>query len=77
VPADQKADPELSNLSGRAEERKRMLLERGLSTPYVRLCLEAYAQGVISGGRVAEMMLVDNFELNEIADLFDFNLQPQ
>jgi hypothetical protein len=43
----------------------------------VRLCLEAYAQGVISGGRVAEMMLVDNFELNEIADLFDFNLQPQ
>jgi Zn-dependent peptidase ImmA (M78 family) len=77
VPANQKTDPELANLSGLAEQRKLALLERGLSTPYVRLCLDAYTRGAISGGRVAEMMLVDNFELSEIADLFNFNLQPQ
>ena len=77
VPTDLKTDPELVNISGRAQERKRGLLERGLSTSYVSLCFDAYARRLISGGRAAEMMLVDDFELNEIAELFNMNLQAQ
>jgi Zn-dependent peptidase ImmA (M78 family) len=77
VPAERKVDPELVNLSGRAEARKRGLLERGLSTFYVTLCFDAYAQGLITGGRTAEMMLVDDFELNEIAELFNVTLQAK
>jgi len=33
------------------------------TTYYVELCFEALPKGLISTGRVAEMMLVDNFEL--------------
>ncbi len=75
VPASMKVDPELANLDARASERKRELLKRGLSTSYVSLCFEALSQGKISGGRAAEMMLIDDFELNEIASLFHVHLQ--
>jgi Zn-dependent peptidase ImmA (M78 family) len=75
VPAEMKVDPELVNVPPRVEARKRELLERGLSTSYVNLCFEAYSRGVISGGRAAEMMLVSDFELNEIAELFNVSLQ--
>jgi Zn-dependent peptidase ImmA (M78 family)/transcriptional regulator with XRE-family HTH domain len=77
VPAVLKTDPELDKLSEHAKTRKRELLEKGLSTSYVNLCFDAYAHGIISGGRIAEMMLVDNFELNEIAELFNVKMQTQ
>ncbi|MHB1021376.1 MAG: helix-turn-helix domain-containing protein [Acidobacteriaceae bacterium] len=70
VPAHLKADPELSGLDGRSLERKRELLERGLSTFYVDICFQALSEDLISAGRAAEMMLVDDFELGEIATLF-------
>lgn len=77
VPAHAKTDPELTTLSPRAAERKSELLERGLSSYYVGLCFEALAKGAVSAGRAAEMMLVSDFELAEIAELFSVSLQPQ
>jgi hypothetical protein len=55
--------------------RKRELLERGLSSYYVELCFEALGKGLISAGRAAEMMLIDDFELAEIAALFGLSVQ--
>lgn len=77
VPAELKVDPELSGLEGRSLERKRELLTKGLSTFYVNLCFEALSAGMISAGRTAEMMLVDDFELGEIASLFGRRVQSE
>jgi Zn-dependent peptidase ImmA (M78 family) len=74
VPAKQKLDPELVNLSDKALARKRELLEWGLSSYYVGLCFEAVSKGLISAGRAAEMLLIDDFELPEIAALFGVKL---
>lgn len=77
VPVDQKVDPEFSGLEGKSLERKRELLKRGLSTFYVDLCFQALSRGIISAGRAAEMMMVDDFELREIAALFGARLQSE
>jgi len=77
VPTDLKIDPELSGLEGRSLERKHELLKRGLSTFYVDLCFQALSKGVISAARTAEMMLVDDFELSEIAILFGRRVQSE
>ncbi len=70
VPAHEKTDPELANLEPRLAARKEELLSRGLSAFYVGLCLEAWTREIVSAGRAAEMLLVDDFELRDIADLF-------
>lgn len=70
VPAHEKTDPELANLPEQVVARKESLLQRGLTSFYVGLCLEAWNRGIVSAGRAAEMLLVDDFELAEIADLF-------
>ena len=75
VPAHEKIDPELANLDPRLVARKAELLSRGLSNFYVGLCLEAWTRDIVSAGRVAEMLLVDDFEIWDIADLF--GLRPR
>jgi Zn-dependent peptidase ImmA (M78 family)/transcriptional regulator with XRE-family HTH domain len=75
VPAESKVDPELSGLQGRVLKRKRGLLERGLSSYYVELCFEALSKGLVSAGRVSEMLLINDFELVEIAALFGRSVQ--
>lgn len=66
-----KEDPELpASLSVKGRQRKTALLERGVSTYYAELCLEAQARSLISAARAAEMLLVDEAELREIATLF-------
>ena len=77
VPAAQKVDPELANLSEAAAARKRELFQRGLSSSYVGLCFEAFHRGLISGGRAAEMLMVDQLELTDLASLYRINLQAQ
>jgi hypothetical protein len=74
VPAHQKIDPELANLPEQVATRKESLLQRGLTNFYVDLCLEAWTRGIVSAGRAAEMLLVDDFELRDIAELFDVRL---
>jgi Zn-dependent peptidase ImmA (M78 family) len=71
VPRNLKVDPELSeSLSLGSRQRREELLKRGLSNFYVRLCFDAYEQGFISAGRVAEMLLTSKYELIEIASIY-------
>ncbi len=75
VPAASKVDPELpTSLSLTSRERREGLLRRGLSTFYVGLCFDAYEQGMISAGRLAEMLLVDEKELLTIANIYGRSL---
>lgn len=71
VPSASKVDPELpEDLSPSAFARKSHLLEKGLSTFYVNLCFNAYRENHITAPRMAEMLLVEQNELYEIADLY-------
>lgn len=76
LPRQSKVDPELpTSLSPRSFERRQEMLQRGLSTYYVELCLEAYSQNLITKARLAEILLVDERELFDIAGLFQANIQ--
>lgn len=72
VPIDMKEDPELpATLSPRSRERKEALLQRGLSDYYVRLCFEAYREGIVSAARLMEIFrLESSAELRELAELY-------
>jgi Zn-dependent peptidase ImmA (M78 family) len=75
VRSDLKVDPELpADLPERSKERKHQLLAMGLSDFYVELCFEAYTRAVISRGRLAECLLIDDAELQEIAMLYGRSL---
>lgn len=75
VPQEAKADPELSaDLTNRSRVRKESLLELGLSEHYVELCFDAYNQGVISRGRLAEFLLIDDVDLQWVAELYGRSL---
>ena len=75
IPKKFKDDPELpSALTGAAKTRKLDMLSRGLSTNYVELCFSAYNEGIVTAGRLAEMLLVDNAELPNVAALFGKSL---
>lgn len=74
VPAHQKSDPELHGLEAKQLERKQRLLERGLSTFYVSICFDALSEAIISNARAAEMLLVSETDLTELANLFGVNL---
>ena len=76
VPLDRKIDPEFPvSLSPGSRQRREQSLKRGLSTFYVSLCLDAYEQDFISAGRLAEMLLVSERELGEMADLYGRTLR--
>jgi Zn-dependent peptidase ImmA (M78 family)/transcriptional regulator with XRE-family HTH domain len=71
VPKESKIDPELgADLSALSRQRKLEMLKRGLSDHYVHLCLEAYRKQVVSYGRLAELLLLDEAELTSVMDLF-------
>jgi Zn-dependent peptidase ImmA (M78 family) len=76
VDSTSKVDPELpSSLSPKSRERKQVMLRRGLSDYYVGICLDGYERGTITAARLAEMLLVDERELGEIAALFGRSLE--
>lgn len=71
VPKDAKVDPELpSNLSPRSHQRRSELLSQGLSMHYVKLCFDGYERGLVSSGRLSEMLLLSNDELPVVAELY-------
>lgn len=72
IPKQYKEDPELpANLPPRSKERKKLLLEHGLSDHYVSLCFDAYRERLISAPRLIEMLLLDtDYQLIEIAELY-------
>jgi Zn-dependent peptidase ImmA (M78 family)/transcriptional regulator with XRE-family HTH domain len=75
LPRSSKIDPELpDDLSPLSRERKLTLLRMGLSSRYVHLCFEAYERGIISSGRLSEMLVVDERDLASIAELFGAGL---
>jgi len=71
IPLGAKDDPELSpDLTAQSRMRKLALIERGISSYYADLCFEAYQRNIISGARLAEMLLAEESDLREIAKLF-------
>lgn len=60
----------LDSLSPKSKARIQELLKRGLSHYYVSLAIEAYEQGLISSGRISEMLLGTQADLNEVASIF-------
>lgn len=72
VPKTEKIDPEFPrDLSARSTERRRWVIDRGLSVYYVSLCFEAYRQQIITADRLKELLLLSSHsELQEIADLY-------
>ena len=71
LPREAKTDPELPpDLTPLQRTRRGEMLRRGLSSYYVDLCFEAYERGEVSAGRVAEMLLMDQLELADVAALF-------
>lgn len=65
-----KGDPEIPDgLSPKSRERIIGLLKRGLSRFYVNLCFDAYQEGIISVGRLSEMLLAHETETLDIAAL--------
>lgn len=74
IPRKNKDDYELNGISPNILSSKKKLLEKGLSTFYVRKCHEAYKNGHISSGKLAENLLVDESELPFILDLFKLKL---
>ncbi len=71
-----KGDPEIpDSLSPEGKRRMKELLEQGLSEHYVRQCFDAHERGIVSSGRLAEMLLLSETELPEIAELYGRRLQ--
>lgn len=71
IPRERKSDPELpDSLAPRPRRPKEDLLQRGLSDGYVGLCFDGYERGIISAGRLAEVLLATDSEVAEIAGLY-------
>lgn len=78
VPPALKSDPELPmTLAPNVRQRREEFLSRGLSMSYVDLCFDAYDRGVISAGRLGEMLLAKEDELPGIADLYGRQLKHE
>ncbi len=76
VPSRMKIDPELpESLSVGSRQRREQLLKKGLSVFYVELGFDAYERGYISAGRLAEILLVNERELSEMANIYGRNLK--
>jgi hypothetical protein len=69
VRRDLKIDPEMP-AQPHQRDRKSRLLAKGLSASYVILCMDAASQGLISHSRLAEALLCDSDELNDLLSLY-------
>jgi Zn-dependent peptidase ImmA (M78 family) len=66
-----KGDPEIPDtLPPKSRERIAELLQRGLSRSYVDLSFDAYHEGIISAGRLSELLLIHEMEISDIAGLY-------
>lgn len=71
VPRELKSDPELpDNLPPKIAERKKDLLQIGLSSYYVELCFNSYEAGILSAARLAEVLLSHQHQIADIALLY-------
>ncbi len=58
-------------------QRREKFLVRGLSMYYIDLCFEAYDLGIVSAGRLAEMLLAEDNEVFAIAELYGKRLKHE
>lgn len=71
LPKGAKTDPELPrSLTEKQRVRKAEMLQQGLSSAYVELCVEAFQKGVITRARLGEVLLLGADEVNELQTLF-------
>lgn len=72
----EKRDPELAgDFSPRELERKRTLLAKGLHDGYVHQAFEAYHRHLISLAKLADILLIEPSEVEELAALFGVSLR--
>lgn len=74
VPRNEQVDYELEDLTDRLKDSYKMMFERGITPYYVRLCYEAYDNGVITVDRMAEILDVSLYELPLLLDTFKLKL---
>ena len=66
-----KVDPEVpQRLTGNQRAAKVELLKRGLSDHYVKLCFDAYDSGIVSVGRLAELLFGTESDVKYIGSLY-------
>lgn len=71
IPKNTKTDPEIWDTDTEKQVYKRKyIIEKGLSTYYVDLCFQAYREGLISAGRLAEVLLCSTDELLKLAKAY-------
>jgi Zn-dependent peptidase ImmA (M78 family) len=75
IPVEYKIDPEFKNISGKSLERKKYLIEKGISQTYINKCKLAYEKNLISASKMAELLLMDTHELFEINNLFQLGIR--
>jgi len=75
IPTEYKLDPEFQGLSGKSLERKKYLLEKGISPDYINKCKSAYEKNIITASKMAEMLLMDINELFEMNELFQLGIR--
>lgn len=63
-------DPELEGVNPTQLQRRRLLLERGISAEYVHLCFDAFSRKLISFGLLCEMLLSSESGVQDIAQVF-------
>jgi Zn-dependent peptidase ImmA (M78 family)/transcriptional regulator with XRE-family HTH domain len=79
IPQDEKFDVEFISFdSEKDKERLRLIQDKGLSNYYIKLCFEGFRNGIISQGRLAEMLLCDTqSELTGLCLIFNESLDHE
>ena len=66
IPSESKDDADLAGETTRVRKKRKRLLEIGLSAEYVETCVDAYRQGEISVGRLADALLTSPIHLSAL-----------
>ncbi len=74
VPRTEQDDYELEGLTDYLKESYKMMFDRGITPYYVRLCYEAYENGVITVDRMAEILDISLYELPLLLDTLKLKL---
>lgn len=74
VPRNEQVDYELEDLTDYLKDSYKMMFERGITPYYVRLCYEAYENGVITVDRMSEILDISLYELPSFLDTLKLKL---
>ena len=74
VPRNEQVDYELEDLTDYLKDSYKKMFERGITPYYVRLCYEAYENGVITVDRMSEILDISLYELPSFLDTLKLKL---